>query len=342
MRKLNKWWEQSIWGLEAEAGLLHHRWFWMVTAVPILLGIAGIMISVITGWEALRFDPRPEGWGRLYDNFKVQFWVMALAIPLGATFSRMHSSAQNAKSLRITSQQNELANAIQHADYFANICNKMFGEKQDSQISKKISQDPPFYYQMFFPNSASGDFKNNNTLGRVKDFLSALLWVHTGRKEADSFAEQIEYANMAALVLLKDLFLDKGINLSKGDGFEYVGEYDYVMGLPGNIVTIGAASKQYLQLISMLDRVYLIIEVWRRASNVFNSRDVVMLKELSSIISDFSEITKKNYEEVKEVITTNIAGTRELSDRILADEIEKSPTKDAGVIGLAHSWLNSY
>lgn len=93
---------KMVWGITSQ-GLHKHYIFWGCVVIPPLIAIC---LLAFFRFFCLDLSLTPEGVSYFYDKAKFIILVATLSIPLGATFSRMHSAEQTSTSLRIVEDKN--------------------------------------------------------------------------------------------------------------------------------------------------------------------------------------------------------------------------------------------
>ncbi|MGY0552365.1 hypothetical protein ACW17M_04040 [Vreelandella sp. 2A-K22] len=83
--------------LKADKGLFKHWVFWLCVLGPIFLSLG---LACWFGLFDLPFSPTLQGVENFYERGRFFLALAALAIPLGATFARMHASEQTAKLIK--------------------------------------------------------------------------------------------------------------------------------------------------------------------------------------------------------------------------------------------------
>lgn len=135
--------KKMVFGVKPERGLLRHWIFWLCVLSPILSAIG---LAKWFGLFNLSFSPSLEGVANFYNQGRFFLAMAALAIPLGATFSRMHSSEQNAELINVSNarrEEDKLNDLLgNYLDYLKNYDGKIYGYRGEFDFKSSMIGQP--------------------------------------------------------------------------------------------------------------------------------------------------------------------------------------------------------
>lgn len=168
--------KKMVFGVKPERGLLRHWIFWLCVLFPIL-GAVGL--AWWFGLFNLAFSPTLEGVANFYDQGRFFLAMAALAIPLGATFSRMHSSEQNAELINVSNarrEEDKLNDLLgNYLSYLKNYDGKFYGYDDRFSFKEDMIGQPikVFYYLISYKRSSACLVDESVMLAKAVDVVCA-------------------------------------------------------------------------------------------------------------------------------------------------------------------------
>lgn len=183
--------KKMVFGVKPERGLLRHWYFWICVLLPIL---GSIGLATWFGLFNLKFLPTLEGVENFYERGKFFLAMSALAIPLGATFSRMHSSEQNAELIntsKLRREEDKLNDLLgNYLGFLKDYHGRFYGYRDDFEFKSSMVSQPIkiFHYLIASKRGQGGEGYEVNMLKEARKSISERLtvadcWESVNRKQ---------------------------------------------------------------------------------------------------------------------------------------------------------------